>query len=86
MVITMKSASTAAIVALLALGVSACGETKLDRALSGGAIGAGTGAAGAAIIGGSIAGGAALGAAVGAAAGALTDSEQIDLGDSLLGN
>lgn len=86
MVITMKSAATAAAVAVLALGVSACGETKLDRALSGGGIGAGVGAAGAAIVGGSVAGGAALGAAVGAATGALTDSEDIDLGDSLLGN
>jgi len=59
--------------------VAACGETKGERALSGGGIGAGIGAAGAALTGGSVVGGAVLGGAAGAATGALTDEDDIDL-------
>ena len=61
------------------VGLSACGETKTDRALSGGAIGAGAGAVGGALIGhpGT---GAVLGGAAGAATGALTDEDDINLG------
>lgn len=59
--------------------LAACGNTKGDRALSGGAIGAGAGALGSAIVGGSVAGGALVGAGVGAAAGALTNKDQINL-------
>lgn len=61
------------------LGLSACGETKTDRALSGGALGAGAGAVGGALLG-SPAAGAAIGGAAGAATGALTDKDDIDLG------
>lgn len=65
----------------LALGLAACGASQGERALSGGAIGAGVGAAGAAITGGSAVGGALIGGAVGAATGALTDKDDINLGD-----
>ena len=64
--------------ATLALGLAACGESRGERALSGGALGAGVGAAGAAATGGSVGGGALIGAGVGAAAGALTDEDDID--------
>ncbi|MGD9536852.1 MAG: hypothetical protein AB7X20_06670 [Alphaproteobacteria bacterium] len=69
---------------LLAIaGLAACGSTTGDRAASGGALGAGVGAAGAAITGGSLLGGALIGGAAGAAAGALTDEDDIDLGDPI---
>ena len=65
--------------ALMSLSLTACGASKGERALSGGAIGAGVGAAGAAVAGGNALGGAVLGGAVGAATGALTRQDQIDL-------
>lgn len=75
-------------VAILAMSVSttltACGETKGERAISGGAIGAGAGAAAGAVTGGSILEGAALGGAAGAATGALTDKDDIDLGEEVI--
>jgi hypothetical protein len=58
--------------ALLAFSVAACGQTPGQRALSGGAIGAGGGAAVGAVTGGSPLTGALVGGAGGAAAGALT--------------
>lgn len=66
--------------AFAALALSACGSSTTDRALSGGAIGAGVGAGTAAVTGGNVLGGAAIGGAGGAAAGALTDEEDLDLG------
>lgn len=63
----------------IAIALTACGNTKGERALSGAGIGAGVGAVGGAVTGGSVAGGAVLGGFVGAAAGALTDKDQIDL-------
>jgi hypothetical protein len=75
----MSAIRYAALAAVLLL--AACGSTKTERGLSGGAIGAGVGAAGSAITGGSILGGAALGGAAGAATGVLTDEDDIDLGD-----
>lgn len=62
---------------LLLLG--ACGESRSDRAISGGALGAGVGAVGGALTGSTV-GGAVIGGAVGAGVGALTDSDDIDLG------
>lgn len=59
--------------------LAACGSTTGERALSGGAIGAGTGAAAGAATGGDVAGGALLGGAIGAAAGGLTDEDDVDL-------
>ncbi|MEX0923872.1 MAG: hypothetical protein WDZ84_13975 [Rhodovibrionaceae bacterium] len=68
-------------ISILALPLAACGSGQGDRALSGGGIGAGAGAAGAALTGGSVLGGAVLGGAAGAATGALTDDDDIDLGE-----
>lgn len=70
--------TAAAIAATLAL--SACGETKADRALSGAALGAGGGAVIGALTVGAPVQGAAIGGALGAAAGALTDTDQINFG------
>ena len=63
----------------LVVALSACGETKGQRALSGGGIGAGVGAVGSALTGGSPWTGAVIGGAAGAATGALTDKDQINL-------
>ena len=73
-----KSLGSLALIAGLAL--AGCGESKGDRAISGGAMGAGAGAALGAITGGSPLTGALIGGAGGAAAGALTDRNDIDLG------
>lgn len=72
---------TLSAVFILALSVAACGSSKGERALSGGAIGAGVGAAGGALAGGSPVTGAVIGGAAGAATGALTDEDDIDLDD-----
>jgi osmotically inducible lipoprotein OsmB len=61
------------------LALAACGETKSDRALSGGALGAAGGAAVGAMTGSPLTG-ALIGGAAGAGAGALTDKNDIDLG------
>jgi hypothetical protein len=65
--------------AVLLLG--ACGSSKTDRGVTGGAIGAGVGAATGAVTGGSAVGGALLGGAAGAATGVLTDEDDVDLGE-----
>jgi hypothetical protein len=70
----------AGLAAALLVALAACGTSKTDRGLSGGAIGAGLGAAGSAVTGGSALGGAALGGAVGAATGVLTYHMDVDLG------
>lgn len=61
--------------------LAACGTQPGERALSGGAIGAGTGAAVGAIAG-DVGTGALVGGAVGAALGGLTDADDIYLGDT----
>jgi hypothetical protein len=61
--------------------LSACGSSKTDRGVSGGAIGAGVGAATGAATGGNPLGGAILGGAAGAATGVLTDDDDVDLGE-----
>ena len=63
---------------VLFLSVAACGHEPGERALSGGAIGAGVGV-GAAVLGASTVPAILVGGAVGAAAGALTSDSQIDL-------
>lgn len=70
-------ATTAVALSLIAL--AACGSSTSDRALSGGAIGAGVGAVGGAILGSPVEG-ALIGGAVGAGTGALTKEKDIDLG------
>ncbi|MES2983940.1 MAG: hypothetical protein V4735_01985 [Pseudomonadota bacterium] len=71
--------TTAAIATCVAF-LSACGDNTGDRALSGGAIGAGVGAVGSSVVGGSAVGGALIGGAVGAAAGGLTKQKDVNLG------
>ncbi|MFD2261615.1 hypothetical protein ACFSM5_01870 [Lacibacterium aquatile] len=73
----MKHVIVVATLSLLTL--AACGESKGDRAISGGALGAGAGAIGGALVGAPITG-AVVGGAAGAATGALTDKDDIDLG------
>lgn len=72
-------------VAILAAGLllAACGTRTEDRALSGGGIGAVAGTAVGAVTGLSLLEGALIGAGIGAAAGALTDSNQVDLGEPI---
>ena len=65
----------------LALGLAGCGEQPGTRALSGGAIGAGTGAIIGAAAGGGAGTGALIGGAIGALGGALTSPNTINLGN-----
>jgi hypothetical protein len=67
----------------ITLGLSGCGYTPGQRALSGGAIGAGTGAVIGAVTGTGPAGGALIGGALGAVAGAVTNPNTINLGRPL---
>ncbi|HEV8392278.1 MAG TPA: YMGG-like glycine zipper-containing protein [Dongiaceae bacterium] len=63
----------------IGIGLSACGHTQGDRALTGAGLGAGAGALGGALVGHPVAG-ALVGGAAGAATGALTDSDDINFG------
>lgn len=76
----MRRILTTAMAATLALGLAACGQTRGERALSGGGLGAGAGAGVAAITGGSLLTGAVIGGLGGAAAGALTSPSDVNLG------
>lgn len=64
--------ATAIAVVLAALGLSACGRSPGERALTGGLLGAGAGAGVSAIAGGDPLTGALVGGGVGAAGGAAT--------------
>lgn len=68
------------VLAIPLLGLTACGQTTGDRALSGAGIGAGVGLLGGAALGGSPLTGALIGGAVGAGAGLLTSPGMVDLG------
>ena len=57
---------------VLAAALAGCGNTMGERALSGGALGAGAGAATGAVVGGGATEGALIGGALGAAGGAVT--------------
>lgn len=74
----MKTLTTGIAIVGLAGMLAACGNTTGERALSGGAIGAGAGAAGGALLGDPVTG-AVIGGAAGAATGALTDKDDINL-------
>lgn len=74
-------AMTGAAVLLATLALASCGDTRTERGVTGGAIGAGAGAVGAGVLGGSVLGGALLGGAAGAATGVLTDRDDLDIGD-----
>lgn len=76
----IKMLTKSSILCLMAASLlTGCGDTRGERALSGGAIGAGVGAAGAAVLSADPVTGALVGGAVGAATGALTDKKQINL-------
>lgn len=75
----MKHFALTAAFALSVMALAACGSSTSDRALSGGAIGAGVGALGGAALGSPIEG-ALIGGAVGAGTGALTNKNDINLG------
>ena len=77
----MKQSTKIIAIVTLATFLSACGNTKGQRALSGGAIGAGVGAVGAVVLHANPLTGAVIGAAAGAATGALTKKKHIDLGN-----
>jgi hypothetical protein len=68
---------------VMSVGLAACGETRLERGASGAGIGAAAGAAASGVTGGNILGGALLGGAAGGATGALTDKDDINLGDPI---
>jgi hypothetical protein len=70
---------TLASMLVLAVGLSACGTSQTDRAITGGGLGAGVGALGGAAVGHPIAG-ALIGGAGGAAAGALTNHNVVNFG------
>jgi hypothetical protein len=66
-----------ALAATAALGLAGCGDTTLERTLSGGAMGAATGATVGAVTGPFSAGiGAAIGAGIGAGAGLIVDQKK----------
>ena len=75
----MKQTFYTALLMTTVIALSACGNTRGERALSGGGIGAATGAGAAVLTGGSVGGGALLGGAIGAGVGAITNEDQIDL-------
>ncbi|RAW06945.1 hypothetical protein VO226_05850 [Halomonas elongata] len=77
----MRVLKTGLLVGLMAIGLSACGTTTGERALSGAGVGAAVGGAAAAVTGGDISRGAVIGAGAGAATGAATDEDDINLGD-----
>ena len=78
---TMRAFRTLIALTFAAGAVAACGTSTGERALSGGGIGAAAGVAGAALTGGSLGAGAVIGGAAGAATGALTDADDIYLGE-----
>jgi osmotically inducible lipoprotein OsmB len=70
------------LMAVLLLSLGACGSSTGDRALSGGAIGAGVGGLGGLILNAPLEG-ALIGGAIGAGTGALTSKSQVNLGRPL---
>jgi len=74
------------VLALAAFGLAGCGYTPGSRALSGGAIGAGTGAIIGAATGMGPGTGALIGGGVGAIGGAVTNPNTVNLGRPLVGN
>jgi osmotically inducible lipoprotein OsmB len=76
----------ASVLAVAAIGLSGCGYSPGSRALSGGAIGAGTGAIIGSVTGMGPATGALIGGGVGAIGGAVTSPNTVNLGRPLVGN
>ena len=80
----MTSRYFSVLLLLASLALGSCGTTPGCRAVSTGALGAGTGAAIAAIAGGPVGLGAAIGGATGVIGGAATSPQQASLGPSPL--
>ncbi len=78
---TERKILIASLLIVTAIATTACGSSKGERALSGAGIGAAAGGIGAAALGGNPWTGAAVGGVVGGATGALTDKNDINLGD-----
>ncbi len=78
--INQRRLLTPLLLAAVCFSLAACGYTPGSRALSGGAIGAGTGAIIGAATGGSAATGALIGAGIGAIGGAVTNPNTVNLG------
>ena len=76
----MKRTTLFGVLVFGTISLSACGYSTGDRALSGGALGAGAGAGIGALTGGDALTGAVIGGAAGAAGGALTSGHDINLG------
>ena len=72
---------TITLLTLISLTTTACGDNQAQRALSGGAIGAGVGTVGSVLVGANPVAGAVVGGAVGAVTGAVTNKRQINFGD-----
>lgn len=68
---------------VIVVSLAACGTTARDRTLSGAGLGAGAGTVGAIIVKGNPITGAAIGAAAGAITGAVTDKDDVDMGEPL---
>ena len=68
----------AALASLVVVALAGCGETRGERALTGGAIGAGAAAVGGAVLGYNPLTGAIIGGAAGAVGGALTKDRECD--------
>lgn len=75
----MKRLTLAGIAVAGSVLLAGCGYTPTERALTGGALGAGAGAGVAAIAGGNVGTGALIGGAGGAIVGAATSPRQINL-------
>ena len=80
MTLSRKTTLIAPLLLAAALALTGCGSNRGDRAISGGAIGAGAGAALSAMTGGSLLTGALIGGAAGAVGGAVTSGHSINLG------
>ncbi|AMD00541.1 hypothetical protein LY622_17745 [Halomonas sp. M5N1S17] len=76
----MRMLSIGLLTGVLALGLTGCGTTTGERALSGAGLGAAAGAGTAAMTGGNMTKGAVIGGGLGAAVGAATNRDDIDLG------
>lgn len=78
-----RLAATVTILSLVLL-LTACGDNRFDRGVTGGAVGAGTGAVAGVLLGPlGVATGALIGLGAGAATGVATDEDQIDLGEPI---
>jgi len=78
MTMNARSVSCLGLAGILALSLSACGESPGCRAATGAGVGAAGGAVVGAVVAGNPVGGAVVGGAAGAAVGGLTSPNQID--------